>query len=394
LALSRRMGQIATSATLAALAKAKEMKAAGIDVVSLTAGEPDFDTPQHIKVAALKALEHGATKYTAASGMPALKEAVAERFNESGVECTAAQVLVSCGAKHSLYNALLAILNEGDEVILPAPYWVSYSEQIKCGGATATIVQTDDASGFKMTPEQLAGAITAKTKAVILNSPSNPTGAVYTRAELVKLGAVLSEHAHVLVVSDEIYDKLVYDDVETGSIAAIAPDIAGRTITINGVSKTYAMTGWRIGYATGPTDVISIMSRVQSHSTSGPTTVSQEAALAALTGDQTCVDEMRAEFDKRRLYIHERLNSIDGVSCVKPQGAFYAFANVGEHFGRELGGRKIEGSTDFAAALLQDAHVAVVPGAPFGADTCIRTSYATSLDTIEKAMDRMEKFVK
>ena len=388
------MGQIAASATLAALAKAKEMKAAGIDVVSLTAGEPDFDTPQHIKVAALKALEHGATKYTAASGMPALKEAVAERFSESGVACTAAGVLVSCGAKHSLYNAFLAILNEGDEVILPAPYWVSYSEQIKCGGGTAKIVQTDDASGFKMTPEQLEGAITAKTKAVVLNSPSNPTGSVYTRAELVKLGAVLAAHEHVLVVSDEIYDKLVYDDVETGSIAAIAPDIAGRTITINGVSKTYAMTGWRIGYATGPADVISIMSRMQSHSTSGPTTVSQEAALAALTGDQTCVDEMRAEFDKRRLYIHERLNSIDGVSCVKPQGAFYAFANVGEHFGRDLGGKKIKGSTDFAAALLEGAHVAVVPGAPFGADTCIRASYATSLDTIEKAMDRMEKLLR
>ena len=394
MALSQRMGQIAASATLAALAKAKEMKAAGVDVVSLTAGEPDFDTPQHIKVAALKALERGATKYTAASGMPALKEAVAERFTESGVPCTAAEVLVSCGAKHSLYNAFSAILNEGDEVILPAPYWVSYPEQIKCGGGVARIVQTDDASGFKMTPQQLAEAISPRTKAVILNSPSNPTGSVYTRAELVELGAVLAKNEHVLVISDEIYDKLVYDDVETGPIAAIAPDIASRTITVNGVSKTYAMTGWRIGYATGPAEVISIMSRIQSHSTSGPTTLSQEAALAALTGDQSCVDEMRAEFDKRRLYIHERLNGIEGVSCVKPQGAFYAFANVGEHFGRDLGDRNIKGSADFAAALLESAHVAVVPGAPFGADACIRTSYATSLDTIEKAMDRMEKFLK
>ena len=388
------MEQIAASATLVALTKAKEMKAAGIDVVSLTAGEPDFDTPQHIKVAALKALERGATKYTPASGMPALKEAVAERFTESGVPCTAAEVLVSCGAKHSLYNVLTAILNEGDQVILPAPYWVSYSEQIKCGGGDAAIVQTDDSSGFRMTPDQLADAITPKTKAVILNSPSNPTGAVYTRAELVKLGAVLAQHEHVLIISDEIYDKLVYDDVETGPIAAIAPDIANRTITVNGVSKTYAMTGWRIGYATGPADVISVMSRMQSHSTSGPTTVSQEAALAALTGDQSCVDQMRAEFDKRRLYIHERLNNIDGVSCVKPQGAFYAFANVSEHFGRHLGNRKVADSTDFAAALLEGAHVAVVPGAPFGADTCIRTSYATSLDTIEKAIDRIEKFLK
>ena len=392
--LSERMSGIAGSATLAALAKAKELKAAGIDIVSLTAGEPDFDTPQHIKIAALKALERGATKYTPAAGLPALREAAAARFAEKGLACSGATVVVSCGAKHSLYNALLAILNEGDEVVVPAPYWVSYPEQIKCGGGIMKVVETNDASGFKMTGEQLEAALGPKTKAVILNSLSNPTGAVYTRAELAALGEVLARHEQVLVISDEIYDELVYDDVETGSFAAIVPAVAERTITVNGVSKAYAMTGWRIGYATGPKEVIDVMSRVQSHSTSGPTTVSQEAALAALTGDQTCVAEMRAEFDKRRIALHAGLNAIEGITCVKPKGAFYAFANVGGLYGRELGGKKIAGSEGFSSALLEGAHVAIVAGKGFGADDCVRASYATGMENIEKALDRMAAFVK
>ncbi|MFH0964659.1 MAG: pyridoxal phosphate-dependent aminotransferase [Planctomycetota bacterium] len=391
--LSRRMSAIAGSATLAALAKAKEMKAAGIDVASLTAGEPDFDTPQHIKVAALKALERGATKYTPTSGLPALREAVAEEFREAGIKCEATDVLVSCGAKHSIYNALLAILNEGDEAIVPAPYWVSYPEQVKCGGGTVKVVATNEGTGFKMTPRKLAAAIGPKTKVVILNSPSNPTGSVYTREELEALGNVLVKHDGVLVLSDEIYNKLVYEELDTGSIAAIVPKIADRTITVNGVSKTYAMTGWRIGYLTAPREIIAIMSRLQDHSTSGPTTVSQEAALAALTGDQSCVEEMRTEFDRRRGYIHERLNALPKVRCAKPMGAFYVFPNVSEYFGRELEGKRIQGSTDFCGALLSGAHVAIVPGEGFGADECVRISYAASMETIEKAMDRMQKFL-
>ena len=388
------MGQIAGSATLAALAKAKELRAQGIDVLSLTAGEPDFDTPQHIKVAALKALERGATKYTPVAGMPELREAVAERFRQSGLQCDAPDVLVSCGAKHSIFNAMLAILNEGDEVVIGAPYWVSYTQQVKCGGGIPKIVETTDAAAFKMTPAQVEEAIGPKTKAVIINSPSNPTGAVYTQAELVQLGKVLAKHPDVLVISDEIYDELVYDDIETGSIAALVPEIADRTITINGVSKTYAMTGWRIGYATGPREVIGIMTRLQSHSTSGPTTVSQEAALAALTGDQSCVAEYRDAFDARRKRIVERLNDIEGITCTRPQGAFYAFPNVSGVFGREVAGRQIDSSTAFCDALLEAAHVALVAGAGFGADTCARASYASGVDVIDAAMDRIEKFLK
>ena len=345
-------------------------------------------------MAALKALERGATKYTPVAGMPELREAVAERFRQSGLQCDAPDVLVSCGAKHSIFNAMLAILNEGDEVVIGAPYWVSYMQQVKCGGGIPKIVETTDDAAFKMTPAQVEEAIGPKTKAVIINSPSNPTGAVYTQAELVQLGKVLAKHPDVLVISDEIYDELVYDDIETGSIAALVPEIADRTITVNGVSKTYAMTGWRIGYATGPREVIGIMTRLQSHSTSGPTTVSQEAALAALTGDQSCVAEYRDAFDARRKRIVERLNDIEGITCTRPQGAFYAFPNVSGVFGREVAGRQIDSSTAFCDALLEAAHVALVAGAGFGADTCARASYASGVDVIDAAMDRIEKFLK
>jgi aspartate aminotransferase len=392
--LSRRASEVEESVTLAMTAKANAMRERGIDVISFSAGEPDFDTPAHIKKAAIEALEKGYTKYTAATGLPALKKAIAEKFRrDNGITFDPSQVVVSCGAKHSLYNVMQAILEEGDEAIIPAPYWVSYPAMVKCAGATPVIVETEESHGLKMTPAQLQAHLTPKTKALILCSPSNPTGMVYSAAELRALSGVL-EKTDLLIISDEIYEKLVFG-VPFASIATVSsPALRERIIVVNGASKAYAMTGWRIGYAAGPKEIMVAAGRMQSQSTSNATSIAQYAALAALEGDQSCVETMRQEYARRRDYIVGRLRAIPGVACGEPQGAFYVFPRVSSLYGRRHQGQVISGSVAMAEALLEKAHIATVPGSGFGADGYIRFSYATSMEKIKAGLDRFEKFVK
>jgi aspartate aminotransferase len=391
--LSKRTSSISPSPTLGITAKAKKMQAEGIDVVGFGAGEPDFDTPLNVKEAAKRAIDAGFTKYTPTSGIPELKAAICEKLKkDNGLDYEPGEVLVSCGAKHSIFNAILALCEEGDEVILPAPYWVSYPEMVKLAGAKPVVLRTTHQSGLKVTPEQLRKAITPKTKLFILNSPSNPTGMVYSKEELRALGKVLAE-AGVCCISDEIYEKIIYDGKEHTSIASLSPEMKKLTVVVNGVSKPYSMTGWRIGYAAGPKEVIQAMSNLQDHSTSNPTSISQKAALEALKGPQDSVRKMVKAFAERRDCIVKRLNSIEGINCLTPEGAFYAFPNVSQLFGRKYGKHVIKDSFSLAELLLAEAKVAVVPGAVFGDDHYLRLSYATPMKDIERGMDRIEEFV-
>ena len=388
--LSKNVQRVQPSATLAISTQAKTMKARGIDVIALSAGEPDFDTPEHIKDAAIRAIRDGMTKYTPAVGTPELKKALCDKFKqENGLTYEPAQIVVGCGGKHVIFETMQALLDEGDEVIIPAPYWVSYPEQVKLLGAQPVIVQP--ASGrLKINAEELRKAITPKTKLFILNSPSNPSGVVYDKEELLSLADVILD-AGIYVLSDEIYEKILYDGALHYAIAGIKDGMRTRTITVNGVSKAYAMTGWRIGYAAGPKEIMAAVGKIQSQQTSNPCSISQAAALAALAGPQESTAEMVKAFDERRKAIVDRLNRIEGVSCPTPSGAFYVFPNVSALYGSSYGDRRIEGSVDLCTFLLEEMHVACVPGSAFGMDAHIRLSYATSMENIRKAMDRIQK---
>ena len=383
--ISRRAATLSPSLTLKIDSEAKRMKAAGQDVVGFGAGEPDFDTPQHIKDACAKALADGFTKYTPASGIPELRQAIADKFQrENGLSYQPSQIVVSCGGKHSCYNVILATCEEGDEVIIPAPYWLSYPEMVKLAGATPVILPTSDRTEFKVTPEQLAAAITPRTRLFILNSPSNPTGSLYTRAEIKALGDLCVARG-VLIMSDEIYEKLVYDGAEHVSVAGFSPAHYEHTIIVHGFAKAYSMTGWRLGYLAAPLAIASAVDAIQSHSTSNPTSFAQKGAVAALNGTQAHLPLWLAEYAKRRSYAWERLNAIPGITCVNAKGAFYLFPNISA-----LGLK----STNFCARLLQQELVAAVPGIAFGADDYLRISYATSMANIEKGLDRLERFAK
>jgi aspartate aminotransferase len=392
--VSRRAQDVPASATIAVTSRAQELKAEGVDVVGFGAGAPDFDTPDYIKDAAVKALKAGKTKYTAAAGIVELRTAIAEKLRkENGLDYSPDQVIVNIGGKHSVYEAMQAVLDPGDEVILPTPYWVTYPETIKLAGATAKIVQTDKSTGYKITPAQLKEAITEKTAMLLINSPNNPGGFSYTPQELKAIADVL-EGTKVAVLSDEIYEKLIYGDTEFVSFAALSDDAFDRTITLNGLSKAFSMTGWRLGYAAGPLEVIKAMGRLQSHMTSNPVTFGQYAAIAALGEPaEQAIENMRKEFERRGQYMAERLNSIEGVECSEPTGAFYCFPDVSSHYGRNINGAKISGSMDFAKALLEQANVALVPGLPFGCDANVRLSFACSLEQITKGLDRLKEWL-
>jgi len=392
--ISKRAQAVPPSATLAVSSRAKELKAQGIDVIGFGAGEPDFDTPDYIKEAAIKALNAGRTKYTPAAGTIELKTAIAEKLKtENGLEYTANQVIVNIGAKHSVGEAMQAVLDPGDEVILPAPYWVTYTEAIKLADAAAKIIRTDKANSYKITPAQLKEAVNEKTAMLVLNSPNNPGGFTYTPDELTALAKAL-EGTNIYVLSDEIYEKLIYGKTEFVSFASLSKDAYNRTLTVNGFSKTFAMTGWRLGYTAGPLEVIKAMARLQSHTTSNAVTFGQAAAIVALNDTGGAVEKMRQEFERRGKYMSQRLNSIEGVQCCEPTGAFYCFPDVSAHYGRNINGTKITGSMDFAKALLEQANVAVVPGLPFGCDENVRLSFACSLEQITKGLDRLEIWLK
>lgn len=383
--LAARVGQVTPSLTLAIDSKAKAMKAEGIDICSFSAGEPDFPTPAHICQAAATALETGKTRYGPAAGEPALREAIAQKLQKENLLCYGAEnVIVTNGGKHSLFNLMLAMIEPGDEVIIPAPYWLSYPEMVKLAEGTPVIVPTDAASGFKITPEQLRQAITAKTRLFVLNSPSNPTGMVYTPDEIRALAEVIVEK-DIFVVSDEIYEKLLYDGAEHLSIGAVGPEIFERTVVSSGFAKAYSMTGWRIGFLAGPVELIRATIAIQGHSTSNVCTFAQYGAIAALQGPQDCVEEMRQAFAERRQFMLDALNAIPGLQCLKPDGAFYLFPSI------EKTGMK---SLDFSSALLEEYQVAVIPGIAFAADNCIRLSYATDMETIKKGLERLDRFVR
>lgn len=390
--LSEKYRSVSPSSTLAIDSKYKEMKKSGLDVVGFGAGEPDFDTPRHIKDAAIKAINDGFTKYTPASGTLDLKKAICDKFKrENGLDYTVKNIVVSNGAKHSLLNALGAILNPGDEVLFSSPYWVSYKEMVKISDGVPVVIDTREEDNFKFTAEELEAAITDKTKALILNTPSNPTGMVYSESELAAIAEVVKKH-DLFVISDEIYEHLIYDMERPRSIATI-DGMKDRTIVVNGVSKTFAMTGWRIGYTAANEEITSLMANVQSHCTSNPNSIAQVAALAALTGPMDSVIEMKKAFNERRLYMVERMNKIPGVSCIKPEGAFYVMMNISALKGKKIDGKTIETSDDFAGTFLEKELVAVVPCSGFGNDNFVRWSYATSMDNIKKGLDRLEKFI-
>lgn len=391
--ISKKIGAIAPSATLAIDAKAKELKAQGIDVAGFGAGEPDFDTPQNIKEAAIRAIEAGCTKYTPASGTLELKKAVcAKFFRDNGLTYTPDQIVISNGAKHSLVNIFMAICDPGDEVIIPSPYWVSYPEMVKIADGVPVALETTEATHFKFTAEELEHAIGPKTVALILNSPSNPTGMAYTRAEMEQIANVAVKHG-IYVISDEIYEHLLYEG-EHISIASLGEEIKAQTIIVNGVSKTYAMTGWRIGYTASDAKLAKAMGNLQSHASSNPNSIAQAAAVEALNGPQDSVVSMKAEFAKRRDYMVSRINSMDGVSCIAPHGAFYVFMSIEKLVGKTLHGKEITGANAFAQVLLEEAKVAVVPSEGFGIQNYVRWSYATSMETIQKGLDRLEAFLR
>ena len=392
--LAKRVRSINPSPTLAITAKANKMRAEGINIIGFGAGEPDFDTPDNIKDAAKRALDKGFTKYTPTSGIKELKEAICKKFkDDNALDYTPDEILVSCGAKHSLFNAIMALCDEGDEVIIPAPYWVSYPEMVGVAGGNSVILKTTAQSGFKVVPEQLKKAITPKTKIFILNSPSNPTGMVYAKEELIAIAAVLAQK-NIYCISDEIYEKIIYGKNRHFSIASLEPKIKPLTITVNGVSKSYSMTGWRIGYMAGPKDIIQAMSNLQDHSTSNPTSISQKGALEALLGPQQYLLKMIKAFNERKDYIVKRLKSIPLISCLEPQGAFYVFPDISKVLNKEFNGKKIGESLTLADILLTQAKVAVVPGGVFGDDNFIRLSYATSMENITEGLNRIEAFIK
>ena len=391
--ISNKFKAIAPSPTLMIDSKFKQMKAEGMDVVGFGAGEPDFDTPRHIKEAAIEAINSGFTKYTPASGTLELKKAIcAKLLRDNGLTYDPSQIVVSNGAKHSLINAFGAILNPGDEVIIPAPFWVSYPEMVKYNDGVPVILNTTEENGFKFSADEFKAAITPKTKAIVLNSPSNPTGMVYTEDELKAIADVAVEN-NIFVISDEIYEYLVYDGVKHKSIASFNDKIKDLTIIINGVSKTYAMTGWRIGYTASNPSIAKAMSNVQSHTTSNPNSIAQAATVAALNGPMDDLKVMIKAFDERRKYMAERINSIDGVSCLVPQGAFYVMMNISALKGRTIAGKVINGSDDFAEVFLEKQLVAVVPGTGFAAPDYVRWSYATSMENIKEGIDRLEKLL-
>ncbi|CAG9608275.1 Aspartate aminotransferase [Pseudoneobacillus rhizosphaerae] len=387
--LAQRVKALTPSTTLAITAKAAELKSLGHDVIGLGAGEPDFNTPQHIIDAAVQSMNEGYTKYTPSAGLPALKKAIQEKFmKDQGIEYKPNEIIVVNGAKHALFTLFQVLLDEGDEVIIPTPYWVSYPEQVKLAGGVPVYIEGQEINDYKITPEQLNLAVTEKTRAVIINSPSNPTGMIYSKEELEAIGNVCLER-NILIVSDEIYEKLIYGENKHISIAEISPQLKEQTIIINGVSKSHAMTGWRIGYAAGNKDVITAMTNLASHSTSNPTTTAQYGTIAAYNGTEETVEQMRRAFEERLNIIYEQLIYIEGFSCIKPQGAFYLFPNVKK--AAELTGFKTV--DQFVEGLLEDAKVAVIPGSGFGASENIRLSYATSLDTLEEAIKRIKEFI-
>ena len=391
--LSCLASQVQASSTMAIDALAKQMKADGVDVIGFGAGEPDFNTPEHIKAAAIQAITGNVTRYTPASGTVELKKAVCARMKaDCGVDYKPAQVVVSSGAKHCVYIALRALVNPGDEVILPAPFWVSYLELIKMVGAQPVVVTAQESAGFKMSAQQLREAITPKTKALILNNPSNPTGMVYSREELEAIAQVCLEH-DVYIIADEIYYSLLYDGVKFTSVASLGEEVRKHTILINGVSKAYAMTGWRIGYALADEAVAKVMGNYLSHSTGSPCAISQAASVAALNGPQDEVETMRQAFEARRDYIVERMNRIPGVSCIKPEGAFYVMMNIEQLLGKTICGETIHTCDDFSSAFLKHGLVATVPCSGFGAPNFVRWSYATSMENIQKGLDRLEQFL-
>ncbi|MBA3022778.1 MAG: pyridoxal phosphate-dependent aminotransferase [Gammaproteobacteria bacterium] len=392
--LSTRVQAIKPSPTLAVTARAAKLKAEGKDIIGLGTGEPDFDTPQHIKDAAIAAINKGFTKYTAVGGTASLKQAVIVKFKrDNDLDYTAKQILVSCGGKQSFFNLALATIDPGDEVIIPAPYWVSYPDIVLIAEGKPVIVQADIAQGFKMTPAQLEAAITSKTKMVVINSPSNPSGAVYTLEDLKALGAVLRKHPNILIATDDMYEHVALTDEKFCNILNACPDLYPRTMVLNGVSKAYAMTGWRIGYAAGPENIITAMENVQSQSTSNPTSISQVAAEAALNGDQGCITPMLKAFRERHEFVVSELNKIPGLSCIKAGGAFYAFPDARAAIATLHSKGTIKEATDiaFSEYLLAEAGVAVVPGSAFGSEGYVRLSFATSMENLQKALERMAK---
>jgi aspartate aminotransferase len=382
------------SATLAAGAKAKQLRAEGVEVFDFSLGEPDFDTPAHICEAAARAMRAGQTHYTPAAGIPELRAAIVRWYQKTyGIRYTPDQVLISNGAKHSIHNVLAATVGPGDEVIIPTPYWVSYSDLVEITGAKPMLVTTSQESGFKMTPAQLRGALSPRSRLLMLNSPCNPTGTVYTRAELEALADVVLDSG-IAVLSDEIYERLVFGDARATCFATLRPQLADRTITVSGASKTYAMTGWRMGWTLAPANVTKAMASVQSQQTGCPSSISQYAALAALEGDQECVERMRSEFETRRDLVCQRLTALPGVSCLTPSGAFYAFFNVSAHFGRILAGKRISDSGSFCQAALESAHVNLVPGSAFGTEGYVRLSFAASREQLTGGLDQLELLLK
>lgn len=392
--LSRKAQAIEPSLTLAITAKAKEMKEKGIDVISFSAGEPDFNTPKNIINAAIKAMEDGNTKYTSVNGILQLREAICKKFkDDNGLEYNPSQIVVSTGAKQSLANTFLAILNPGDEVIVSTPYWVSYPELIKLADGKPVFVEGDEKSNYKFTKENLEKAVTAKTKAIVLNTPNNPTGTIYNKEELEVI-ADFAKKYDIIIISDEMYEKLIYDNENHISIASLSKDAYERTIVINGLSKSYAMTGWRIGYCAASEKIAKLMISIQSHVTSSVCSITQYAALEALNGPQDEITKMINEFEKRRNYMINRIESIDNLSIVKPKGAFYIMINIENCLGKEINGKILNDSMEFCASLLENEKLAVIPGKAFGLNNYIRVSYATSMEAIKEGLNRIESFIK
>lgn len=391
--LSKKAGNISPSITLSITAKANELKAQGVDVVSFGAGEPDFNTPQNIINAAIKAMQDGKTKYTPAGGILELKKTICKKFKEdNGLDYTTDQITISTGAKQCLANVFMAILNPGDEILIPIPYWVSYPELVKLADGVPVFVETLKENNYKYTIEDLEKAVSDKTKAVLINSPNNPTGTIYNREELIEIAEFAKKH-DLLIISDEIYEKLIYDGEKHISIASLSQDAFERTVVINGVSKTYAMTGWRLGYMAASKEITKLMTSIQSHMTSNVNTIAQYAAIEALNGPIEDLNTMVKEFERRRNFMVDRLGKIDGVSIIKPSGAFYIMVNISSYFNTTFKGEEIKNSLDFSRVLLDEEKVAVIPGAGFGLDEYIRLSYATSMDIIETGIDRIAMFI-
>ncbi len=393
--ISDSLKKIKPSPTIAVTQKARELKAAGKDVIGLGAGEPDFDTPDNIKQAAIKAINDGDTKYTAVDGTPALKKAIVEKFKkENNLDYTTDQITVGAGGKHVIYNAMMATLNEGDEVIVPAPYWVSYPDMVLLAGGKPVIMECDEKQGFKINPIDLEKFITPKTKWIILNSPSNPTGACYSEQDIKAIAGILEKHNHVYILSDDIYEHVTYEGFKFFTIAQIE-SLKDRVLTMNGVSKAYSMTGWRIGYAAGPKDIVKAIAKIQSQSTTNPSSISQAAAVEALSGTQDFINERANSFQERRDFVVNSLNAIDGIECLNPDGAFYVFPSCKGLMGKkDPNGNEIKSDTDFVQSLLENSGIAVVQGSAFGLEGFFRISYATSMENLKKAMDKISIFCK